>query len=53
MAVLSAALSPAASPLGLTATLQCHEDSLLRFYQPLGYRPLCHWGMAERVFRKK
>lgn len=39
--------------LGLTATLQCHRDSLLKFYEPLGYRYLCHWGMAERVFRRK
>lgn len=51
--VISSFVTRRITDLGLTATLQCHEDSLLRFYQPLGYRPLCHWGMAERVFRRK
>ena len=51
--VISSFVTHRITDLGLTATLQCHEDSLLRFYQPLGYRLLYHWGMAERVFRKK
>jgi len=33
---------------GLTAGLQCHEESLVDFYAPLGYRVAGEWASAER-----